>query len=50
MNINNKVREAVTEEQLNVFLDVVEEINKIIENKDLFKQLKNQLLNNEQDH
>ena len=47
---NNKVREAVTEEQLNVFLDVVEEINKIIENKDLFKQLKNQLLNNEQDH
>lgn len=47
---NNKVREAVSEDQMNVFLDVVMEINKIIENKDLFKQLKNQLLNNEQDH
>lgn len=47
---NNKVRESVTDEQLDVFLDVVAEINKIIENKDLFKQLKNQLLNNEQDH
>lgn len=47
---NNKVREAVTDDQMNVFLDVVAEINKIIENKDLFKQLKDQLLNNEQDH
>ncbi|MEL7145542.1 MAG: MarR family transcriptional regulator [Bacteroidota bacterium] len=47
---NNKVREAVSDDQMNVFLDVVMEINKIIENKDLFKQLKNQLLNNEQDH
>ena len=46
---NSKVREAVTDDQLNVFLDVVLKINKIIENRDLFKQLKNQLLNNEQE-
>jgi len=47
---NRKVRENVTEKQMDVFLDVVAKINNIIDDKELFKQLKNQLLNNEQDH
>lgn len=47
---NKKVREDVTDEQMEVFLGVVAKINNIIDNKELFKQLKNQLLNNEQDH
>ncbi|MGB3467179.1 MAG: MarR family transcriptional regulator [Cyclobacteriaceae bacterium] len=47
---NRKVRENVSDEQMEVFLEVVTIINNIIDDKDLFKQLKNQLLDNEQDH
>jgi len=47
---NHQIRNEVTNQQMTVFLEVVTKINKIIDNKDLFKQLKNQLLNNEQDH
>lgn len=47
---NRKVREEVSDEQMEVFLEVVVKINNIIDDKELFKQLKNQLLDNEQDH
>ncbi len=47
---NRKVREDVSDDQMEVFLEVVTKINNIIDDKELFKQLKNQLLNNEQDH
>ncbi|MEL6558043.1 MAG: MarR family transcriptional regulator [Bacteroidota bacterium] len=47
---NRKVREEVSDDQMEVFLEVVAKINNIIDDKELFKQLKNQLLDNEQDH
>ncbi len=47
---NKKVREAVPGKDMNVFLDVVARINKIIDDKELFTQLKNQILENEQNH
>jgi len=47
---NKKIRENVSEEDMNVFLDVVTRINEVIDDKELFIQLKNQILENEQNH
>ena len=40
---NNKVRELIPEKDLKIFLDVISSINRVIDDKDLFKQLENQI-------
>ena len=40
---NRKVRDSVSDKDMKVFLEVITNINRVIEDKNLFKQLENQI-------